>query len=190
MACAGVLVTTVTDEDTFLVDHAFSISVRIIVFMHRIIFPAAFEGHRQTPGGVHLAKEDFRERDAALLSRIPGLNQRGHSIHPSAHVYAAARGHDDDRYACWPRSSPESTHPARPAEQMCDQRLRSLCPDRILLLRRRHRLWRRASFASSLTNCPWRTMPRRVRPPKNPCPRGRAAPARPCAAPASSGTVT
>src|SRR6516162_2200010 len=48
----------------------------------RIITDLLFECHRQLTGWINISEQDFRQRLPAVLSRIEGLDERGHLIDP------------------------------------------------------------------------------------------------------------
>jgi len=65
--------------------------------VHGIVFPAPLKGHRQATRRAHFAEEIFGQRCAALLTRIPHLNERWNAIKPGIHRRTPARREHDDR---------------------------------------------------------------------------------------------
>ena len=92
---AVVFVAAIAHEHAVAIHHAARAGIGIVAVVRRVILPAFLDADGQAPGGVHLAQQDFRQRSAARLAGIPGLNHARNVAQPAVHVHAAA-GRDDD----------------------------------------------------------------------------------------------
>src|SRR2546425_2331790 len=95
--CSLMLVAAITYKNAFLIYDAVRAGLRIVAFVNGIVFPAAFETHRQPPRWIYVAEQNFSQRCSALLSGIPRFKQRRNATEPDIAVHIPARGHDYNR---------------------------------------------------------------------------------------------
>src|SRR5579864_6159661 len=86
----------VSQENTLGVLHLRLTFFRVVAMKSRIVLPPAFKRDRQFSRRAVIAKEDLSQCGPSLLSRIPGVQNRGSTVHPFRHVDVAAGGQHDN----------------------------------------------------------------------------------------------
>src|SRR5579863_537292 len=98
---AGVLVSSIADENAFFVNHARAAGLRVVAAVRGIVFPAALKADGHAAGGAEVPENNLGESRATLLAGIPRLEQGGNAIEPGIHVHATAgSNHDDGVLVC------------------------------------------------------------------------------------------
>src|SRR5579871_870923 len=82
----------VSHENTFGVLHLRLAFLWVVAMERWIVLPPAFKRDRQFSRRAVVAKEDLSQCGPSLLSRIPGVQNRGNTVHPFRHVDVAAGG--------------------------------------------------------------------------------------------------
>src|SRR5947199_8348058 len=95
--CSIMLVAAITYENAFLIYDAVRAGLRIVAFVNGIVFPAAFETHRQPPRWIYVAEQNFSQNCSALLPWVPCFKHRRNAIEPGITVHIPARSHDYNR---------------------------------------------------------------------------------------------
>src|SRR5256884_3116595 len=95
--CSLMLVAAITYENAFLIYDAVRAGLRIVAFVNGIVFPAAFETHRQPPRWIYVAEQNFSQNCSALLPWVPCFKHRRNAIEPGITVHIPARSHDYNR---------------------------------------------------------------------------------------------
>ena len=85
----------IAEEQSFAVVDL-SVTARQVVRGRGTVRQAGFESHRQLRRRAEVAEQQFRQCTSTFLTWVPGLDDRGHGIHETAHVHAAARRENDD----------------------------------------------------------------------------------------------
>src|ERR1700730_193759 len=95
-AGAGLFVAAVADKDSFVVFDVLVALLRVVAVKGGIVFPPAFKCSRQFSGWAEIAEENLRQRRAALLPRIPGMENGGELVEPLAHSDVSAGIQNND----------------------------------------------------------------------------------------------
>src|SRR5882762_8605230 len=83
-------------ENSFFILDALVAFLRVVASERSVIFPPAFKRGRQLTGRTDFAKKNLRESRAALLPRIPSVQQCGNLVDPRRHVDVSSRGQHND----------------------------------------------------------------------------------------------
>src|SRR2546429_8170495 len=95
--CSLMLVAAITYENAFLIYDAVRAGLRIVAFVTGMVFPPAFETHRQPPRWIYVAEQNFSQNCSALLPWVPCFKHRRNAIEPGITVHIPARSHDYNR---------------------------------------------------------------------------------------------
>src|ERR1700730_3251376 len=93
---ASFFIATVAHKDSFAVFDALVALLRVVAVKGGIFFPPAFKRSLQFSRWAEVAEENLPKRRAALLPRIPGMQNRGNLIKPLAHIDVSAGIENND----------------------------------------------------------------------------------------------
>src|SRR5258708_27444364 len=91
-----VIVVSVAKKNPFGICNSFLATLGVVAIEGGIVFPPAFEGNGKFAGRTVITEENLRQCGAALLSRIPGVEQRGNLVDPTCHVNVSTGSEDNN----------------------------------------------------------------------------------------------